>query len=73
MTLNQVKKGQIIEILDVDDNDNCRSVLKMGLSKGHRYSIEQVYRHGPVVLSKGYTHIAVGYSIAKGIKVEVVS
>ena len=72
ITLDQAKRGQKVEIVDIDGDENCCAVLKMGISMGHKYHIEQAYKRGPVVLGKGYSHIAIGNSIAKGIRVKVV-
>ncbi len=70
MTLDRVKKGQIIKILSIPDPDVRAQAIRFGIAEGAVVTCDEVVPAGPVVLRKNRQQIAMGRRLAGTIIVE---
>lgn len=70
MTLDNVKKGQYIQILHMPQGDIRAQALRLGLCEGAQLQCVEALHGGPVVLCDSFQEIAVGHRIARQITVQ---
>lgn len=73
MTLDKVKRGQIIKILAIPSEAVRAQAIRFGIAEGEVVACAEVIPAGPVVLKKNMQEIALGRGIAKTINVQLVS
>jgi len=69
MSLNQVKKGEYIEISQINDSEVKNHLIRFGIDTGSRIQCFQKIYNGPVVIKFNRQQIALGQEIAKNIMV----
>lgn len=67
--LSGVRKGDLLEIVSVDDDQARVQALRFGMSKGSCVECVTRIPAGPIVLKSGRQEIAVGRSLAHRIRV----
>ena len=70
MTLDRVKKGQIIKIISIPDPDVRAQAIRFGIAEGAVVTCDEVVPAGPVVLRKNRQQIAMGRRLAGTIVIE---
>lgn len=70
MTLDNVKKGQLVKITSIPDEVTRIKAIRFGISEGEIVTCLEVVPAGPVVVSKNKQEIAIGRSLASYIWVE---
>lgn len=70
MTLDNVKKGQLVKITNIPDEVTRIKAIRFGISEGEVVTCLEVVPAGPVVVSKNKQEIAIGRSLASYIWVE---
>ncbi|MCG9968093.1 ferrous iron transport protein A [Pelotomaculum terephthalicicum JT] len=70
MTLDNVRKGQLIRISNIPDEETRIKAIRFGISEGEVVTCLEVVPAGPVVVSKNKQEIAIGRSLASAILVE---
>jgi ferrous iron transport protein A len=68
-SLDRVRKGELIEIVSVDDVNARVQALRFGMAEGARVECVTKVPAGPLVIKCGRQEIAVGRSLAKRISV----
>jgi Fe2+ transport system protein FeoA len=68
-TLDMVHKGDLIEIISVDDSHARVQALRFGMAEGACVECVTRIPAGPLVIKSGRQEIAVGRSLAKRISV----
>ncbi len=69
MFLKDCKKGDIIEILEIKDDWAREQVIRFGIVQGIKLNCQSIIKNGPVIVSRGNQHIAIGYQVAQRIVV----
>lgn len=69
LTLDCVRSGERIQIVDVDDEHARVQCLRFGMAEGACVECITRIPAGPLVLKSGRQEIAVGRSLAKRIKI----
>jgi len=67
--LSSVRKGELLEIMSVDDDHARVQALRFGMSQGACVECITRIPAGPIVLKSGRQEIAVGRSLAARIRV----
>jgi Fe2+ transport system protein FeoA len=67
--LSSVRKGELLEIMSVDDEHAQVQALRFGMSQGACVECITRIPAGPIVLKSGRQEIAVGRSLAERIQV----
>jgi len=67
--LSTVRKGELLEIISVDDDHARVQALRFGMSQGSCVECITRIPAGPIVLKSGRQEIAVGRSLAARIQV----
>lgn len=67
--LSGVRKGELLEIVSVDDDHARVQALRFGMSQGACVECITRIPAGPIVLKSGRQEIAVGRSLAERIQV----
>ncbi|QNO15656.1 ferrous iron transport protein A [Alkalicella caledoniensis] len=70
MLLTDCRKGDVVEIMDIHDNWAKEQVIRFGIVQGVKVTCVSISTHGPVVIKKNNQQIALGYQIAKEVKVK---
>ncbi|OPY57724.1 MAG: FeoA domain protein [Pelotomaculum sp. PtaU1.Bin035] len=70
MTLDKVRKGQIIKITGIPDEVIRARAIRFGISEGSVVACREVVPAGPVVIVKNKQEIAIGRSLSRSIMVE---
>lgn len=73
MTLDKVKRGQLIKILSIPSSSIRAQAIRFGIAEGEIVSCAEIVPAGPVVLKKNMQEIALGRTIARSIDVELIS
>jgi ferrous iron transport protein A len=68
-TLDKSKKGLFIIIMKLPDGNYKSQLIRMGISEGDKLKCLQRLPGGTVVVQKNRQEIAIGYDLAKKIKV----
>ena len=69
MTLDMVKRGQMVKILDILDTQVKAQAIRFGLFEGQTVVCSQIVPAGPVIIRKNTQEIALGRGLAKKILV----
>lgn len=69
MTLDMVKRGQRVQILDILDTRVKAQAIRFGIFEGQTVICTQVVPAGPVIIRKNTQEIALGRGLAKQIVV----
>lgn len=72
MTLDQVKRGQKVEIRYIPDVLIRAQAIRFGIGEGSEVVCGEVLPAGPIILHKGLQEIAIGRRLAQSIKVRPV-
>lgn len=72
-TLDQVKRGQKIEICRIPDEIIRAQAIRFGVAEGAIVTCSEKLPAGPVVISKGHQELAIGRGLAKKITVKIAS
>ncbi|MBS4030160.1 MAG: ferrous iron transport protein A [Clostridiales bacterium] len=72
-TLDQVKRGQKIEICRIPDEIIRAQAIRFGVAEGAIVICSEKLPAGPVVISKGHQELAIGRGLAKKIDVRIAS
>ncbi len=70
MTLDQVRKGQVVRIVGMPNEIFRVRAIRFGISEGSVVLCREVVPAGPVVVSLNRQEIAIGRSLARIIFVE---
>jgi ferrous iron transport protein A len=73
MTLDQVKRGQKVEIDRIPDVLIRAQAIRFGIGEGSEVICGEVIPAGPIILHRGLQEIAIGRRLAQSIKVQPVS
>lgn len=73
MTLDQVKRGQKVEISYIPDALIRAQAIRFGIGEGSEVVCGEVLPAGPIILHKGLQEIAIGRRLAQSIKVQPVA
>lgn len=73
MTLDKVRLGERVKIINIDDDRVREQASRMGIEEGEVFTCAGVIPAGPVVLSKHRQEIAVGRELARHISVEALA
>jgi len=71
MTLDMVKRGQTVRIVDILDNQVKSQAIRFGIFEGQTVVCTQVVPAGPVIIRKNTQEIALGRGLAQQIEVTV--
>lgn len=69
MTLDMVKGGQTVKILDILDAQVKAQAIRFGIFEGQTVMCTQVVPAGPVIIRKNTQEIALGRGLAQQIEV----
>lgn len=69
MTLSDVKKGQKIRILKIDDSNARHQTIRLGLGEGSHVLCSEKLPSGPILLRLGLQEVAIGRSLATKITI----
>lgn len=72
MTLDQVSRGENLEIVSIQNEMVRAQALRFGISEGARVKCHEKVPKGPVVLKKNLQEIAVGRDLANKIEIKLV-
>jgi ferrous iron transport protein A len=72
-TLDQVKKGQKVEICRIADEMVRAQAIRLGVCEGAVVICAEKLPAGPVVIRKGHQEVAIGRGLAKKIAVREAS
>jgi len=73
MTLDKVKRGDLIKIVSITDARTKEQALRMGIDEGSVLTCAEVIPAGPVVLGLNRQELAVGRAVARNINIEVLA
>ena len=73
MTLDRVKRGQVVRIISLPDEMIRAQATRFGIPEGTLVTCREVIPMGPVVIARNRQEIAIGRSLARRINVEQVS
>jgi ferrous iron transport protein A len=69
MTLDQVKRGQKVEICQIPDELVRAQAIRFGVGEGTVVICAEKLFAGPVIISKGQQELAIGRGLARKIAV----
>lgn len=72
MTLDQVKCGQSLFIINIPNDDVRAQAIRFGIAEGSRVECAEKLPAGPIVIAKGKQEIAIGRRLAESIKVKLI-
>ena len=72
MKLDQVTRGQLIEILEIPDVNIRAQAIRLGIGKGAKLTCSEKLPAGPIVLQNRMQEIAIGRRLAETIEVKAV-
>lgn len=70
LTLDQVKKGQLVKIAVIPDELMRIQAIRFGIDEGTVVTCREVVPAGPVVVARNKQEIAIGRGLASIIRVE---
>jgi len=70
MTLDKVRKGQLIKIIGIPNELIRVQAIRFGISEGSVVTCREIVPAGPVVVARNKQEIAIGRSLARTISVE---
>lgn len=73
MTLDKVRRGDLIKIICIIDDSVKEHALRMGIDNGTIMTCAEVIPAGPIVLSKNKQEIAIGRDLARNIDIELLT
>ncbi|MBZ4653775.1 MAG: Fe2+ transport system protein [Peptococcaceae bacterium] len=73
MKLSQVKKGQVVKIARIPNEQVRSQAIRFGIGEGSIVICEEIIPAGPVILRKNRQEIAVGRGLAEEITIQAVS
>lgn len=73
MTLDKAKKGQVIRITSIENQNIKAQAIRLGISEGEVVTCGEVIPAGPVVICKCKQEVAIGRQLARKIGVEPVT
>ncbi len=73
MKLSQVKKGQVVKIARIPNEQVRSQAIRFGIGEGSVVVCEEIIPAGPVILRKNRQEIAVGRGLAEEITIQAVS
>lgn len=71
MTLDKVRKGQLIKIIGIPNELIRVQAIRFGISEGSMVTCREIVPAGPVVVARNKQEIAIGRSLARTISVEL--
>jgi len=71
MTLDKVRKGQLIKIIGIPNELIRVQAIRFGISEGSVVTCREIVPAGPVVVARNKQEIAIGRSLARTISVEL--
>lgn len=71
MTLDKVRKGQLIKITGIPNELIRVQAIRFGISEGSVVTCREIVPAGPVVVARNKQEIAIGRSLARTISVEL--
>ena len=69
LTLDKVKKGKFLTILSLPVDDYKIQLIRLGLSEGESVKCIERLPGGTIVIQKNRQEIAIGYELARKIKI----
>lgn len=72
MTLDSVKKGQKIEIINIPDDKIRIQAIRLGLCEGAILMCSEKIPAGPIILQNRMQEIAIGRKLAEQIEIKLV-
>ncbi|MEW9095843.1 MAG: ferrous iron transport protein A [Clostridiaceae bacterium] len=72
MTLDQVKKGNKIEIVNIPDDNIRVQAIRLGICEGAQLICAEKLPAGPIVLQNRMQEVAIGRRLAETIEVKAV-
>lgn len=69
MTLDQARRGSVVQILSIPDADHRAQLIRLGIGEGSVVRCGQRLPLGPMVLQCHRQEIAVGRNLARRIRV----
>ncbi len=73
MTLDQIKRGQMVKILSIPDDETRAKAIRFGIAEGEIVLCAEVVPFGPIVLQKNKQEIAMGRNLAASINVVLIN
>ena len=73
MRLSQAKKGQVVKIARIPNEQVRSQAIRFGIGEGSVVICEEIIPAGPVILRKNRQEIAVGRGLAEEITIQAVS
>ena len=70
MTLDLIKKGEKLEIMQIPDPSIRAQAIRLGIYEGAKLTCSEKLPAGPVVLQNRMQEIAVGRNLAKKISIK---
>ncbi|HBV97599.1 MAG: iron transporter [Peptococcaceae bacterium BICA1-7] len=70
MTLDRVKRGQLLKIMSIPDKQIRAQAIRFGIAEGELVNCEEVVPAGPVVIRKNNQLLALGRGLARQISVQ---
>lgn len=72
MTLDQVKKGQSLQIQKIADVNLRDQIIRLGIYEGAKVLCAERIGHGPVILKNRMQQIAIGDKLAQKISIQII-
>ncbi|AFN75883.1 FeoA family protein [Melioribacter roseus P3M-2] len=69
ITLDKARKGNLITIVNLPGGEINAQLIRIGISEGETLACLQRLPGGTIILQKNRQEIAVGYDLAKNIKI----
>jgi ferrous iron transport protein A len=71
MTLDMVKGGDTVTILDISDAEVKAQAIRFGIFEGQTVTCTQVVPAGPIIIRKNTQELALGRGLARQVKVDL--
>jgi ferrous iron transport protein A len=70
MCLTEIKRGETVSLLRIDDEETRTQFIRLGISAGSRIKCLEKIPFGPLMLSHNNQEIAIGREAARRVIVE---
>lgn len=70
MNLSEAKDGEILTVIEIEDDKVMVEGLRWGITPGSTIKVEKVITAGPVIIRKKHVEMAIGRELAKNVIVE---
>jgi ferrous iron transport protein A len=71
MTLSDVKKGQKLRIIKIENSTARHQTIRLGLGEGSKVLCSEKLPYGPVLVKLGFQEVAIGKSLADKITISL--